>query len=185
MVVHIARLRWRKVPIFAKFVGGGGRLQLLARSAPFASRWQTDGGRPGLSQSFELRRVGRPSSASARALIGWPRSQFRKDSRALCGGIWKISKKSQAGHGRGIPPYDKERQGWSTLPSRDPRPLFGVTWSWNALAQSSRQSNLVVLFVDQDLANLFAQSIFSQLLALTDALAIIANGFRLVFEVEL
>src|ERR1035441_2178808 len=70
MVVHIARLRWRKVPIFAKFVGGGGRLQLLARSAPFASRWQTDGGRPGLSQSFELTRVPRPSSAWA-GLRGW------------------------------------------------------------------------------------------------------------------
>src|SRR6202521_5330479 len=63
--------------------------------------------------------------------------------------------------------------------------LFGATRSWPTLAESGRQSNLVVLFVDQDLANLFAHGIFSQLLALADSLAIIANSFSFVFEIEL
>src|ERR1019366_6440161 len=63
--------------------------------------------------------------------------------------------------------------------------LFGATRSWHALAQSRRQSNLVVLFVDQDLANLFAHGIFSQVLALADSLAIISNRFRFVVEIEL
>src|ERR1700687_1272151 len=63
--------------------------------------------------------------------------------------------------------------------------LFGATRSWHALAQSSRQSNLVVLFVDQDLANLFAHGIFRQLFALADPLAIIPNSFSFVFEIEL
>ena len=57
--------------------------------------------------------------------------------------------------------------------------------SWHALVQSSRQSNLVVLLFDQDLANLFAYSIFSQILALADSLAIISNSFSFVFEIEL
>jgi len=82
-------------------------------------------------------------------------------------------------------------------PGRNPNPfmpwhstnsslfLFGAMRSWHALAQGSRQRNLVVLFVNQDLANLFAHSIFTQLLALADSFAIVSNGFRLVFEIEL
>jgi hypothetical protein len=50
-------------------------------------------------------------------------------------------------------------------------------------AQSGRQ-NLVVLFVDQDLANLLAHGIPGQLLALADSLAVISNRFRFVFEIE-
>jgi len=58
--------------------------------------------------------------------------------------------------------------------------LCGLTLRWNALAKSRRQSNLVVLFVDQDLANLFAHGVLGQILALADALAIITNCFRFV-----
>src|ERR1700737_1143471 len=36
--------------------------------------------------------------------------------------------------------------------------LSGAMRSWHALAEGSRQRNLVVLFVNQDLANLFAHS---------------------------
>src|ERR1022692_918775 len=63
--------------------------------------------------------------------------------------------------------------------------LWGLTLRWDALAQSRRQSNLVVLFVDQDLANLLAHGILAQLFALADSLAVISNRFRFVFEIEL
>jgi hypothetical protein len=63
--------------------------------------------------------------------------------------------------------------------------LFATVGSWLALAQSSGQSNLVVLFVDQDLANLFAIGIFKLTPRMADWLAIIANGFSFFFEIEL
>jgi hypothetical protein len=43
----------------------------------------------------------------------------------------------------------------------------------------------VVLFVDQDLANLFAHSILSQFLALANSLATVSNRFSFVREIEL
>jgi hypothetical protein len=43
----------------------------------------------------------------------------------------------------------------------------------------------VVLFVDQDLANLFAHGVLTQLFSLADSLAVIANRFRFGLEIEL
>ena|GEM_PF-5305472 len=53
------------------------------------------------------------------------------------------------------------------------------------LAQSSRQRDLMVLFVDQDPTNLFARGRFSRVLALADTLAKAANRLLLILEIEL
>jgi len=55
----------------------------------------------------------------------------------------------------------------------------------HTFAQSSRRRDLVVLFVDQDSADLFAHGIFSRVFALSDAHAIVANRLRFIIEIEL
>ena len=55
----------------------------------------------------------------------------------------------------------------------------------NTLAQSCGQSNLVVLFLDQDSTNLFAHCILTQVLALANSFAIISNSFRFVVKIEM
>src|SRR5579863_9877245 len=62
--------------------------------------------------------------------------------------------------------------------------LRTTTDVWNVLAQGGRQIYLMVLLLHQDSANLFRHGVFSQRFTLPDAIAVIANGFVLVFEVE-
>src|SRR5271157_3343124 len=55
---------------------------------------------------------------------------------------------------------------------------------WNVFAESCRQVNLMVLLIDEDLPNLFGHREFAQMLTLADTLAIVADGFAFVFQVE-
>src|ERR1039457_6547441 len=63
--------------------------------------------------------------------------------------------------------------------------LFGDARRRNTLAQSRRQCNLVVLFIDQNPANLLAHGIFRQMLALANPFTIISNRCSLIVEIEL
>src|ERR1700747_2179800 len=54
----------------------------------------------------------------------------------------------------------------------------------NLNAQRRGQIDLMILLLHEDLANLFRHREFSERFALPDAIAIIANGFIFVVEVE-
>src|ERR1700687_6216762 len=55
----------------------------------------------------------------------------------------------------------------------------------NVLAQGRSQINLVFLFLNQNLANVFRDGIFAQRLALANPQAIVADGFAFIVEVKL
>src|SRR5580698_10925993 len=64
------------------------------------------------------------------------------------------------------------------------RARFGTTVEvWNLFAKGSRQVDLMVLLLHQDLANLFRHRVFSKRFTLPDAIAVIANGFVFIVEI--
>ena len=54
---------------------------------------------------------------------------------------------------------------------------------WNFFTERSSQINLMILFLHQDLANLFSHRIFAERFTLRDAIAIITNGCILIIEI--
>src|ERR1043166_1772165 len=69
----------------------------------------------------------------------------------------------------------------ATLAQRAP---FGTTADVRDFyAEGGGQIDLMILLLHEDLANLFRHRVFSKRLALSDAIAVIANGFVLVIEI--
>jgi hypothetical protein len=52
-------------------------------------------------------------------------------------------------------------------------------------AERGREIDLVILLLGEDLADLFGERVFSERLALADAVAIIADGLVFIVEIEL
>ena len=55
---------------------------------------------------------------------------------------------------------------------------------WDFFAEGRGQIDLMVLLLHQDLANLFRHRVFSKRFTLPDAIAVIANGFVFILEIE-
>src|SRR5436190_15538555 len=54
----------------------------------------------------------------------------------------------------------------------------------NVLTESSRQIDLMILLLNDDLAYLLSHRVFAERLTLLDALPVVADGFILIVEIE-
>src|SRR5277367_5369557 len=96
--------------------------------------------------------------------------------------------------GRGLPCPYKEKGGDPWSRSRAMRVqlaalfqaahLGTATCVRNIFAEGGGQVDLMILLLHENLADLFGEGEFPKLFALANAVAVVANGFGLVFEVE-
>src|ERR1700722_7958465 len=62
--------------------------------------------------------------------------------------------------------------------------LAGLAHVGDVFAEGGGEVDLVVLFLDEDLADLFGHGEFAEGFALADAVAVVADGFVFVVEIE-
>jgi hypothetical protein len=70
----------------------------------------------------------------------------------------------------------------ATLATPMQRPSLGTTA--NSMPRAVAKSDLMILFLHEDLSNLFRHRVFSERFTLRNAFAVIANGLVFIIEIK-